>query len=206
MIIEYGNPEGVLEFIKSRRSTRRFTQKCVEEDKLLRIVEAGRYAPSGRNNQSCHFTIITDVKVLRKLAEIVQEEFSKLDSDDLTYSSLSNSINQSKKGGYVFHYGAPVLIIVSNLNDYANAMADSACALENMMLMSNAENLGSCWINQLHWLDTNKPVREYLRELGIPESETICGSLSVGYAVSPDGMPNRVSVERKGNPVTWVRG
>ena len=68
-------------------------------------------------------------------------------------------------------------------------MADSACVLENMMLAANALDVGSCWINQLHWLDSysgmtgeHPEVDAYLRSLGLKEDETVCGSLSLGCA------------------------
>ena len=47
--------------------------------------------------------------------------------------SLQNSINLSKKGGYVFCYNAPVLIIVANKKIMKKSEADCALALENMM-------------------------------------------------------------------------
>ena len=195
----------VLEFIKSRRSTRNYQSKEVETEKLNEILEAGRYAPSGGNNQSCRFVVVENQEVLQRLAELTQQEFSKMDYDETTYGSLVNSIKQSKKGNYVFHYHAPVLIIVANKKGYGNALVDSACALENMMLMANALDLGTCWINQLHWLDESPAIREYLKEFGIDESLTICGALSVGYANTEDGLPPRKPLPRKGNEVCWVR-
>ena len=54
----------VLEFIKSRRSTRKFTDKEIEAEKLDQILEAGRYAPSGGNSQSTHFFVIRNKDVL----------------------------------------------------------------------------------------------------------------------------------------------
>ena len=80
-------------------------------------------------------------------------------------------------------------------------MADSACALENMMIAANALDLGSCWINQLHWLDENEVVRGFMLEQGLKDDETITGGLILGY---PDGELNREPLERKGNPITWV--
>ena len=118
------------------------------------------------------------------------------------YRSLQNSIRASQKGNYVFHYGAPVLIITTNRKDYGNAIADSACALENLMIAANALNLGSCWINQLHWLDENAAVRKYLTSAGLTEQETITGGLILGYAYSGD--PDRNALKRTGNPVSWV--
>lgn len=171
----------MLNFMKSRRSTRKFRDNPVEEEKLAQVVEAGCYAPSGGNNQSWHFVVIQKKEVLVKLAELVQHAFCEMDYDETTYASLVNSIRLSKKGGYVFHYGAPVLIVVTNKKGYGNAMADSACALENMMLMANALDLGSCWINQLHWLDENSCIRTYLKQFDVTDGETnFAGQLRSG--------------------------
>ena len=189
------------EAILTRRSTRRFSERMPEREKIEQIVEAGRAAPSGGNNQSTHMIIISNPEVLKKLAEIVQEEFSKMELLPDMYSSLKNSINASRKGNYVFYYNAPVLIITANRKGYGNALADSACVLENMMIAANAIDLGSCWINQLHWLDENMAVREYLSALGLKDNETITGGLVLGIAEG--GLPSRNSLARTGNPVTW---
>ena len=41
-----------LTLIKTRHSTRIFLQKPVEKEKIEQIVEAGRFAPGGGNNQT----------------------------------------------------------------------------------------------------------------------------------------------------------
>ncbi|WP_458459564.1 nitroreductase [Pseudobutyrivibrio sp.] len=190
-----------LEAIFTRRSTRKFNGEVPEKELIEKVIEAGRYAPSGSNSQTTHFIVLTDKNVLDKIAEIVQCEFAKMEITDDMYISLKGSINASKKGSYVFHYGAPVFIVVANKKGYGNAMADSACALENMMIAANALDLGSCWINQLHWLDENDAIREYMLKHGLNKDETITGGLILGYAA--EGKPERTIVERKGNPVTW---
>lgn len=147
--------------------------------------------------------VFTEQKHLNELAALVQEEFSRMEITEGMYSSLKGSVSASKKGGYVFHYNAPVFIVVANKKGYGNAMADSACALENMMIAANALDLGSCWINQLHWLDENENLRRYMMEHGLTEDETITGGLILGYPDS--GELNRTPLERKGNPVTWIK-
>lgn len=191
-----------LEAILTRRSTRKYTEQMPERELIEKIIEAGRYAPSGSNSQKTHFIIFSDKELLTELAGIVQGEFAKMEITDDMYVSLKGSINAAKKGGYVFYYGAPVLIVVANRKGYGNAMADSACALENMMVAANALDLGSCWINQLHWLDDNSTVRAFLEQYGLLKEETITGGLIIGYPVN--GVPERTMTERKGNPVTWV--
>ena len=194
----------VYEAIKTRRSTRIFDKKEVERDKLNQIIEAGRFAPSGGNSQSTHFIVIQSEKILTELAEIVRDEFAKMEVMDGMYRSLVASINASQKGNYVFHYHAPILIITANKTGYGNNIADCACALENMMLMANALDLGSCWINQLKWLNQNERVVAFLKQLGLKDDEIVCGSLSVGYPKAESGVPNRNEVKRTGNPVTFV--
>lgn len=192
----------MLQFIKSRRSTRRFAEKPLEEEKLQMILDAACHAPSGGNNQSWHFLVIQDKALLDELRDLAEKAFAAMTYDETTYSSLVNSIRLSKKGGYVFHYDAPVLIVVANRKGYGNALVDSACALENMMLMANALDLGSCWINQLHWLDEDPTIRACLEARGLSPDETICGALSVGYADTDDGLPNRNPLPRKEIKIT----
>ena len=191
-----------MEAIFTRRSTRKMKAEMPPRELIEKIIEAGRAAPSGANSQTTHLIVITKKKVLDDLAAIVQEAFAAMEIEDDAYVSLKNSVRASKKGGYVFHYGAPVLVVTANKKGYGNAMADSACALENMMIAANALNLGSCWINQLHWLDENDRIRSFLENLGLEEDETITGGLILGYGY--DGKPVRSQLRRTGNPVTWV--
>lgn len=187
--------------ILTRRSTRRFSERIPERELIEKVIEAGRHAPSGGNNQTTHLIVLSDRKMLAELAEIVMDEFAKMEVTKNLYSSLRNSIAASKMGNYIFHYNAPILIVAANKKGYVNAMADSSCALENMMIAANALDLGSCWINQLHWLDGNERVHEFMMSHGLGEDETITGSLSLGY---PEKELAREPLTRKGNPVTWA--
>ena len=190
------------EAILTRRSTRKYKDTGLDKQLIEKVIEAGRYAPSGSNSQSTHFIVITGKDVLAELTDLVTQEFSAMEITEDTYVSLKHSITSAKSGNYIFHYGAPVLIITANRRGYGNAVADSACALENMMIAANALDLGSCWINQLHWLDDNDAVRSFLLEKGLKEDETVTGGLILGYPDS--GLPARTPLARKGNPVTWI--
>ena len=110
---------------------------------------------------------------------------------------------QSQKGGYVFCYNAPVLIIVANKKDYGNNQADCAIAIENMMLEANELDLGSCYINQLKWLNEDEQLLTYLQSLGMNEEERVYGSMIMGYPDTSDRKPVRTPLKRNGNQVTW---
>ena len=192
------------EAIITRRSTRKFKQDKIDNDKIQKIIETGRYAPSGGNSQANHFFVIQDPDILSKLAQLAQEAFAKMEIREDTYPSLKTSIFLSKKGTYVFNYHAPVLVVIANQKDYGNNMADVACALENMMIAANDLDLGSCYINQLKWLNEDEKLLRYFQELGLQENERIYGALALGYADTEDGMPERTPLQRKGNTVEWL--
>ena len=192
-----------LEAIFTRRSTRKMKEDMPPFEMIEKIVEAGRFAPSGSNSQQMHMIVITDKKVLKELTAVVKEALSKMEYSPDTYISLKYAIEAAKKDNYTFYYNAPVLIVAANKKGYGNALADTGCALENMMIAANALDLGSCWINNLHWLDDNEDVRKYLYTLGLKEDETITGGLILGYGI--DGMPERSPLEHNGNPVTWIK-
>jgi nitroreductase len=191
-----------LKAILTRRSTRKMKAELPPRELIEKVIEAGRTAPSGSNSQTTHMIVVTKKEVLSELSAIVQDAFAAMEVGPEAYRSLRRAVEASKQGGYVFHYGAPVLIVTANRKGYGNAIADSACALENMMIAANALDLGACWINQLHWLDENARVRSYLEALGLRQDETITGGLILGYGA--DGGPVRSAIQRTGNPVTWV--
>ena len=193
-----------LEAIKTRRSTRKFREKAVEREKLEAIVEAGRFGPTGGNCQTNHFFVISDASVIAKLKELVQTAFANMELREDLYKSLKNSITLSRKGNYSFCYNAPVLIAVACRKDYGNNMADVACAVENMMLAANELDLGSCYINQLKWLNEDPTLLEYLRGLGLKEDERVYASVAIGYADTESGLPNRAETPRTGNEVVFV--
>ena len=193
-----------LEAIVTRRSTRNYQPIPVEPEKINRILEAGRQAPSGGNNQTSHFFVIRNRDVLDRLIAMTEKAFASMEATENTYASMRHSITASKKGGYVFCYNAPVLIVMANRREYGNNIADCACALENMMIAANALDLGSCWINQLKWLNEDPVITEYFRGFGMKEEEQVCGAVIIGYPATETGLPNRNLMTVKGNEITWI--
>ncbi len=193
--------QSILDIIRTRRSCRKYTSLPLEEELIKIVVEAGRYAPSGGNNQTTRFTVIEGRKALDELAGLVSKVFSGMEDSPALYQSIRSSIRQSKAGGYDFTYGAPVLVILTNRREYGNAMADCAAAAQNMLLAAHSLGIGSCWINQLRWLRDTPEVIEKLAGWGIPEEEFVCAAVALGHPASPAGEP----LPRKGNPVAYIR-
>jgi len=191
----------ILDTIQKRRSVRAYTGEQIREEELTAILEAGRYAPSGGNHQTCHFLVIQNPEILSQLAGLVRDTLRSMTSYEWMYKSLRNAIASAQNDRYNFTYQAPTLIVVANKKHYPNNLADSSCALQNMILAASSLGVGSCWINQLRWLDKNEDIRAYMEIIGLGSDETICGSLSLGYPASEIPAP----LERTGNPVTYIR-
>lgn len=190
-----------LKCIKTRRSYRKFLQKPIEEEKINILLSAGNYAPSGKNCQSCHFIVIVNEDVRKELIAKVNEVLTNMKQTDEGYEQLANIIKLAKEGKYVFNYDPSLFIIIANKKQNANAMADSACAIENMMLAAQDMQLGSCYINQLKHLQNDQRMNDYLKTIGLQDDEIVCCSLSVGYVEKlNDDVP-----ERNRNKITYIR-
>ncbi|WP_320044958.1 nitroreductase family protein [uncultured Desulfobacter sp.] len=180
----------VLDCIHKRRSTRRFTERQISSGQLDALLDAAIWAPSGGNNQSWLFTAIQKKSVLLHLNQLVSEGFQRWVPDD-DYPGKHAMKKRSKQDGYNFYHNAPTLIIASNKPNYENAMADCTLALGNIFLAAQSLGLGSCYINQLHWLRADPDVRAYLLEMGIPKEHTICSSAAIGYTGEKPPAPAR---------------
>jgi len=180
----------VLNCIHSRRSTRKFADEQIEPEQLEALLDAAIWAPSGSNSQSWLFTAIQRKDVLLHLNELVRKGFQVWVPDD-QYPGKLAAKERSQKDDFNFYYLAPTLIIASNRPNYENAMADCALALENIFLAAQSMGLGSCYINQLHWLRNDPGVRGYLSELGIPKEHTICSSAAIGFIGDESAAPVR---------------
>jgi nitroreductase len=187
----------VLDAIHARRSTRSFTAQEVGTEQLETLLDAAIWAPSGGNNQSWLFTAIQNQELLLKLNGLVREGFQHWVPDD-DYPVKLAAKAASQKDSYNFYYHAPAVIIASNKPNYENAMADCSLGLENIFLAAQSMGLGSCYLNQLHWLRNNLGVRNFLFELGIPKEHTICSAAAIGYigkaSVPPERKPNTARI------------
>lgn len=186
----------------ARRSIRNFETKQIPDAVLEHIIEVGRLAPSGSNVQLTHLLVIQNQDELMALQNLVQEIFAEMTFDPNTmFHTLEHSIRKAKEGKLSFFYQAPTLVIACNKQSHPNAFADTACVLDHMMLAAVTQNIGSCWVNQLRWLQDHPVLTEKLNALGMATDETVFGSLALGYAAKqPEGV-----LPRTGHPVHYIK-
>ncbi len=93
-----------LEIISKRRSIRKYKKEQISDEKLSLIVEAGRLAPSGGNNQTSHFIVIQNRETLEELKSVVEREFAKMEIKEDTYKSIKNfNFSIKKTAGTTLH-------------------------------------------------------------------------------------------------------
>lgn len=152
-----------IELAKKRYSVRNFQSKKVEKEKLLKVLQAGRVAPTGGNKQPYRLLVVQESEGLEKL----------------------------KKAADV--YGAQVAIIVcGDLKkawqrpfDGKNLMdIDASIVTDHMMLQATELDLGSVWICYF------KP--DVIKaEFKLPDNLQPINILAIGYADGEAASPDR---------------
>lgn len=182
-----------IRIINQRRSTKSFKADPVNDSQLQAIAEAGRRAPSARNQQARHFTVIQNKELLEALsleAKNIAKNF-----EDEYLRKLGNSENFN-----IFH-GAPAVIIVSGDEQASMIESDCAAANQNMLIAAESLGLGGCWINFVLFLFQGEKAEHYKKALGLPEGYKPYCSVAVGYK-----NVNAANVsERKGNTITYIK-
>lgn len=145
-----------LQLAKSHFSVRKYKSTSVEEEKLLKVLEAGQVAPSAANFQPWHFIVVEEKDTLEKLYLGYNREWIKQ---------------------------APIIIVVCAdhsqswkraANSKDSADIDIAIAVDHMTLMATELELGTCWI-------CNFDVKKCSEILGLPKHIEPAVILPLGY-------------------------
>ncbi len=116
----------ILKEIKNRRSIRRFKRKSISAKIIDEILEAGRWAPSGLNNQPWQFRVLS--------------------------SEQKNKLNDYTKYGHIVKSADKCILIFLDkqamYNQEKDIMAIGA-AIQNMLLYAHSKGLGACWLGEI---------------------------------------------------------
>lgn len=122
----------LLSAMKSRRTIRHFTSQPVEEEKIRKILEAGRYCPTGGNAQNAAFTILGSRQAE---AEAICVDLFR--NGQKLGARLAAFLNRIHITDSFFFKGAPLVIVVSGKDEVNPALASSY-----MELMAESLGLG----------------------------------------------------------------
>jgi nitroreductase len=158
-----------MEAIESRKSIRDYEDRPVPEDKLRRVLEAARLAPSASNRQRWKFIVVRDEKRRQALSRAA--------------------------GGQAHIAKAPVVIAaVSTMPEYVMRCevpayaVDLAIAVDHMTLAAVDQGLGTCWIGAFSQ-------QEARNILNIPEEYKVVTLLPLGFPAQSGRPKTRKSID-----------
>jgi nitroreductase len=192
-----------LQFVRSRRSIRKFREDPLPREALRHIIEAASWAPSASNRQDWEFTVITSSEMKKGMEDTVRSCWKSI-LDKSEPGVIRDEIERYARNFDWFSH-APVLLVISakrpetflsNLlgetaEDVAGAEISAAMAAQNLMLAAHALGIGSCCITGP--LAAQGALKELL---GFGQRRKIVCLVALGYSAEEPETPLRKPVEK----------
>ena len=158
----------VMEAIYNRRSIRQFTSREVEPAVIEQVLNAGRWAPSGLNNQPWRFAVVTD-------------------------PGLKKAFEPLTRYGKVIRAAAcllPVFIDKSAMYHHVKDYQAMGACIQNMLLAAHSLGLGTVWLGEIL-----KSAEELRRLLGLAATLELMAVVAMGYPARTDQVSTRKPLE-----------
>ena len=152
-----------LEVLMARRSVRKFKPEQITDTELLTVLDAGTYAPTGRNRQTPWIIAVQNKEE--------RDAVSKLNASIMGADTVP-------------YYGAPTIILVVAPDDGFGQL-NGAAVITNMLNAAYAVGVDSCWIHRPKEMFEKEEGKAMLAKWGIPEGCIGVGSIALGYADMP---------------------
>lgn len=146
----------VFEAIKERKSIRKYKDMDVEDEKLKKILESARIAPSAANRQEWKFLVVKNQETRDKLVEAANGQKFVEDAPITIVTCSTESERVMPCGQHAY-------------------TVDLSIAVSFMILEATELGLGTCWLGAY---DEGK-VKEIL---GIPDDIRVPAMFTLGYA------------------------
>lgn len=179
----------MIEEIKTRRSIRKYTDRPVEDTKIMQILESARLAPSGSNTQPWHFIVVKSDLLRQKISEISHNQ-KWMFSAPLYIVCVADIRCRIDENVDIF------IDEDSPFEEVKQIIRDTSISITHLLLEANHIGLGTCFVA---WYTQNeiRPI------LNIPSDKYVVGVITLGY---PDETPNmrpRKSLEEIIHYETW---
>ena len=163
---------------KERYSVRKFSDKTVEDEKLEKILEAGRLAPTAKNSQSQRIFVLKSPQALKKINEATPMAFNAPVVLMVCYDE-NESYKNASDTAYTFYPGG----------HYDGGEVDAAIVTTAMMFQATELGLGTLWARGY---DAAKIIEAF----DLPKNLHLVCLLDVGYPAA-DAEPSPRHSDRK---------
>jgi len=175
------DPETAAIFLRSRRSIRRYEEAPASKDKILRLLDIARFAPSGHNSQGISYLVVEGSEHLDRVREIVidwMRDLVETKPELANHYHMPAIIRSHERGQDRILRGAPHLIVAYAPKALSPAPLSTCLALEYVELYAPVLGLGTCWAGYTMICAQQVPaLSEFLR---IPPDSAITGILMAG--------------------------
>ena len=166
-------PDTLLAMMKGRRSIRQFTKQDVPPEIIEKIIEAGRYTPTGMNRQGVSYVVLRENK--EEYERIAVSWFRRLRP---IVGVFIKHFRHTHIDDQFFFKGAPVVIVIKSDNN-GLATVDGAIAASAMELMARAYGLGVLYLGFFPLIAGLS--RKLKNKLSVASKGKIITALVLGY-------------------------
>lgn len=168
----------MFEAIRLRRSIRKYTNRPVEDEKLIEVINSARLAPSGSNTQPWHFIIVKSNSVKERLAKVSHNQEWMLTAP-IFIVCVADIRSRIKEDIEIS------LNEISPEPEVKQIIRDTSIAVEHLVLRAESLGLGTCWVA---WF-TQEDIRPLLN---IPTDKYVLSIITLGYPnESPKSRPRK---------------
>lgn len=160
----------VLKAISERRSHRSYTAEQIPEEVLSRILKAGLEAPSARNQQPWHFSVVQNADLIQEIHDEAAAVMGKGGSPRFTDPDFQ------------IFYHAPTVIFLFGEKEFPWTQVDCGIAVENMSLAAEGLGIGSVILGLPKPAFMGEKADELKERLECPEGYDFVIALALGYA------------------------
>lgn len=170
----------ILELMKERRSIRKYQNKQIGREDLGKIIEAGLYAPNAGGGQRARIVAVHNKELADKIGRLNLARFdrSRLAGGYVSSEQPSNIDDPTIKNGF---YGAPTVCVIFGAKNFLYSIPDTFCCAQNMVLEAANLGIASCIIARGEETFDNEIGRALLKEWDIPDTDTACCFVILGY-------------------------
>ena len=161
------------DLVHKRRSVRRYADRPVVKEDILKCLEAARLAPSACNSQPWHFIVIDEPGLRKRVAERIFSGLYYMNQFAREAPAFVAVVSEKEK--FLPSFGGQV-------RDTRYCLVDIGIACEHLVLQAQELGIGSCWIG---WFD-EKALKEELR---IPKDKKIDIVIALGYPAEEKIVP-----------------
>ena len=195
-------PTEILELLfRERRSVRLYKNDPVPEEVLNKILDVGKYAPTGSNSQNVHYVVLTSPDQIAELRKMTINFYDKILSrvrrrfglflvslmagrkiaEYLRESlpKIEHAYKQMSQGKDRLFYHAPVVILAHAESWDTSSFFNCSVALYNCSLMAHTLRLGCCFNGIL--VNAANHSRTIKKWLGIPADHKCYSAMTLGF-------------------------